>query len=69
MKTIELTIEGMTCGHCVMAVRRELGKLIGVQVEEVQIGRATLVIDETRVTWEQLTHAVQEAGYTVVSAN
>lgn len=69
MKTTELKIEGMHCGHCVMAVRKELGKLTGVNVEDVQIGRATVAIDENQVTWEQLTHAIREAGYTLVSAN
>jgi copper chaperone len=67
MKTTELKIEGMHCGHCVMAVRKELGKLANVKVEDVQIGSATLVIDETRVTREQLTNAVEQAGYKVVS--
>jgi copper chaperone len=69
MKTTELKIEGMHCGHCVMAVRTELSKLPNVKVEDVQIGRVTVQIDETRVTNEQLNAAVEKAGYRVVSAN
>ncbi|HXG38846.1 MAG TPA: heavy-metal-associated domain-containing protein [Bacteroidota bacterium] len=68
MKTIELKIEGMHCGHCVMAVRKELSKLASVTVEDVQIGTAKLQIDETTVTSDQLAKAVEEAGYRVVSA-
>lgn len=69
MKTTELKIEGMHCGHCVMAVRKELSKLPNVKVEEVQIGSAKLLIDETVVTTEQLAKAVEEAGYRLVSTN
>lgn len=68
MKTIALTIEGMTCAHCVMSVRKELSKLPNVKVEDVQIGSAKVQIDETKVTTEQLKEAVEEAGYRVVSA-
>jgi copper chaperone CopZ len=67
MKTTQLAIEGMTCGHCVMSVRKELNKLPDVNVEDVQIGSAKVRIDETKVTDEQLTKAVEEAGYRVVS--
>ncbi len=69
MKTIELEIEGMTCGHCVMAVRKELSKLPKVVVEDVRIGSAKVQVDETTVTNEQLAAAVEEAGYRVVSVN
>ncbi|MEX0602694.1 MAG: heavy-metal-associated domain-containing protein [Bacteroidota bacterium] len=67
MKIAELKIEGMSCGHCVMSVRKELGKLAGVVVNDVQIGSATLGIDETRITPGDLSKAVEEAGYTVSS--
>jgi copper chaperone len=67
MKTQELTIEGMHCGHCVMAVRKELTKLPDVQVEDVQIGKARVKIDENKVSRDLITDAVQEAGYRLVS--
>ena len=66
MKTIELRIEGMSCHHCIMSVRKELGKLLGVVVEDVKIGSARLQYDESRVTLDQLHCAVDEAGYRVV---
>lgn len=68
MKTQELTIEGMTCGHCVMSVKKELSKLANVTVEDVQIGKAKVQIDESNVTTEQLAKAVEEAGYRLVAA-
>lgn len=67
MKNAELKIEGMSCGHCIMAVRKELGKLAGVEVDDVQIGSAKVRLDETNVALDQLNQAVSKAGYRVVS--
>jgi len=67
MKILDLKIEGMSCGHCVMAVKKELGKLNGVTVESVEVGKARVQIDETAITPERLAKAVEEAGYRVVA--
>ncbi len=69
MKTAELRIEGMTCGHCVMSVRKELSKLANTSVEDVQIGSAKVQIDETKITTQQLAQAIEEAGYRLISTN
>ena len=66
MKEMTLTIQGMTCHHCVMAVRKELTKLPGTEVRDVQIGSARLAVDETKVTPALIEAAVQEAGFIVV---
>ena len=68
MKIAELKIEGMHCGHCVMAVRKELSKLRDTIVEDVQIGSAKIQIEEKKVTTEQLARAIEEAGYRLISA-
>ena len=68
MKTQDLKIEGMHCGHCVMAVRKELSKLPDARVEDVQIGSARVQIDETKVSEQQIAQAVEEAGYRLISA-
>ncbi|HTX17818.1 MAG TPA: cation transporter [Bacteroidota bacterium] len=67
MKSQELAIEGMTCGHCVMSVKKELSKLPDVVVDDVQIGKARVRFDETKVTVQVLERAVEEAGYRVVT--
>jgi copper chaperone len=67
MKTAELTIQGMTCGHCVRAVKKELGKLSGVRSAEVTIGRARVEYDDSAATQDDLTRAVDEAGYKVTA--
>jgi copper chaperone len=66
MKNEELKITGMTCGHCVMSVRKELAKLPGVEVRDVRIGSALIAYDEAKVSDAQLKGAVEEAGFAVV---
>lgn len=69
MKTQNLTIEGMTCGHCVMHVKKELSKLVGLTIENVEIGKARVQYDETKVTHDQISKAIEEAGYKLVSTS
>jgi copper chaperone len=69
MKSHELTIEGMSCQHCVMHVRKELSKISGLVIEEVQIGKARVQYDDTKVSPKHLEKAVHEAGYKLVSSN
>ncbi len=67
MKSVQLTIQGMTCGHCVMSLKKELGKIDGLVINSVNIGSAEVVVDESKVSDQHLLHAVEEAGYSVVS--
>jgi copper chaperone len=64
-----LSIEGMSCDHCVRAVRAALATLPGVTVESVGVGRADVRFDESRATAEQLAIAVGDAGYTATVAD
>jgi copper chaperone CopZ len=67
-KELNLTIAGMTCGHCAMSVTKELTKLAGstnISVDP-QAGTATLqVADE--VESESIEQAVSDAGYKLMS--
>jgi copper chaperone len=67
VKEQELKIDGMHCQHCVMAVRKELSGVPGVQVKDVKIGSALVMFDEHQVTPARLAEAIHEAGYSVVS--
>ena len=66
MKTREFKIEGMSCGHCVMAVRKELSRLDNVKVDDVQIGKAKVEFDETKIQESRIISAIEEAGYKVI---
>jgi copper ion binding protein len=67
MKTQEFKIEGMSCGHCVMAVRKELGRLENVKIDDVQIGKVKVEFDESKTEESRIIHAIEDAGYKVVS--
>ena len=67
MKTEELKIEGMSCGHCVMSVKKELGKLAGIMIEDVQIGKARVQYDESQISHKDLIQASDAAGYKVIA--
>lgn len=69
MKNHELTIEGMSCNHCVMHVKKELGKIDGLVIEDVQIGRALVQYDEFNVSPQRIAQAVDDAGYRLISNN
>jgi copper chaperone CopZ len=68
MQKIHLTIEGMSCGHCVARVRRTLEAMDGVRVTSVDIGTADAEIDPQRIEPEALARAVSDAGYTARAA-
>ena len=64
MKTQTITIEGMSCDHCVMHVKKELSKVS--TVKDVRIGTALVETNET-TSQDDLRKAVDDAGYKVVS--
>jgi copper chaperone CopZ len=63
MKKLCLKIEGMTCNHCVMHVKKELEKMTGVNVKEVNIGSAEIEFDENLVSAGDFSLVIEEAGY------
>ena len=67
MERVTLEIEGMSCEHCVRAVRLALEGVEGVRVEEVAIGRATVEYDESRAMRDAIADAVADEGYMVVA--
>ena len=66
MPRTKLTIEGMSCGHCVMAVRNALESLPGVGVEDVVIGSAIVTFDDPAL-YEQIQGAIEEEEFKLVA--
>jgi len=60
---LSLSISGMSCSHCLDAVRRALSGAPGVVVESVGIGRAEVQYDPAVTTPDQIAAAVTNAGY------
>ena len=64
MKTKEYNIEGMSCGHCAAAVKKELSKL-PLEYTEVKVGYAKIVYDENAVEEKSIENAILEAGFKI----
>jgi copper chaperone CopZ len=62
--TTELTVTGMTCGHCVASVTEEVQEIPGVHdvVVDLATGRLTFSSDQP-VPRDTVQAAVREAGY------
>lgn len=65
MSEANLTIEGMSCQHCVMRVKKAVDQLPGVSKAEVSVGAASITYDEARIKKEDLEKAVEGAGYKI----
>jgi copper ion binding protein len=63
MRKAKFEIEGMSCQHCVKAVRNALAELPGVSVDDVSIGGATVEFDPTASSVDSVVDAIADAGY------
>ena len=67
MAVNEYQVTGMTCGHCEMSVREEVGEIAGVTGIDVSAETGRLVVTgQDDVDDQQVLAAVQETGYTAV---
>ncbi|HEU4423564.1 MAG TPA: heavy-metal-associated domain-containing protein [Pilimelia sp.] len=67
MTTSTYTVTGMTCGHCVTAVRSEVGSLPGVSDIAVDLAAGTVTVtSDSPLDPHAVRAAVDEAGYELV---
>lgn len=66
-KVYEVT--GMTCGHCVQAVRSEVSGVAGVDAVEVDLESGRVTVTGSGFTDEAIAAAVDEAGYAVAATS
>lgn len=69
MERLRLDITGMSCDHCVRAVREALAGVDGAQVESVEIGSATVTYDPARTSPDAIADAVSDEGYAAARAD
>lgn len=63
MQTTTFRIEGMSCDHCVRAVREALQRVPGVEVRDVKVGSAVVRYDAAKTKPEALADVIRDAGY------
>jgi copper ion binding protein len=65
MQKTSLKIEGMSCQHCVMRVKKAVDELPGVSHAEVGVGTAEITYDESKIKQKDVEQAVEKAGYKI----
>ena len=60
------TVKGMTCGHCEMSVKEEVGEITGVTAVTAEHATGAVTVEGEGFTDEQVAAAVKEAGYELV---
>ena len=69
MAVSEYLVTGMTCGHCEMSVREEVGEIAGVTNIDVSAETGRLVVTgQDDIDDAAVLAAVGEAGYAAVRA-
>jgi copper ion binding protein len=66
MSELRFQVPGMTCGHCVNAVKTEVAGVAGVSSVEVDLETKGVVVHGTSLDVEAIRAAVDEAGYETV---
>jgi len=60
-------VSGMTCGHCVASVQREVGRLAHVTAVEVDLATGAVAVQSTEeLQREHIAEAIEEAGYELI---
>jgi copper chaperone CopZ len=64
MTTTSVTVQGMTCGHCVAAVTEELSEIAGVRTVDIALETGAVTItSDAPLDPADVESAVTEAGY------
>ncbi len=62
MKTVEIKVEGMSCGHCVNTVTNAISEVSGVQEVQVSLEKnnAVVTFDESQTSEDKIKQAVND---------
>jgi copper chaperone len=60
-------VAGMTCSHCVLSVREEVGEVPGVEAVDVDLASGRLAVTGAGFADDAVHAAVAEAGYEVTA--
>ncbi|MEU1984370.1 copper ion binding protein [Nocardia sp. NPDC019395] len=64
--TSTYTVTGMTCDHCVQAVKTEIGKIDGVTGVDIDLATGRVAVTSgTDIAATDIAAAVDEAGYEI----
>jgi copper ion binding protein len=65
MTDTTIPIEGMSCQHCVMRVKKAIEGLKGIDKSDVVVGQAKVTFDEALIKKQDIEDAIVKAGYKI----
>lgn len=67
MQNITLSVQGMSCEHCVKAIEGSVGQLNGVEQVKVDLADAKVEVafDEAQISLDQIKETIDDQGYDV----
>jgi len=67
LEKITLTVEGMSCNHCVKAVEGNVGELKGISSVKVNLNAATVDVEynNQEVSLDKIKETIEDQGYDV----
>ena len=67
-ETQNLNVQGMSCQHCVHAVKSSVSALVGVDEVEVSLenNRVTVGFDSEKTNLQSIKTSIEDQGYSVV---
>jgi copper chaperone len=66
-EVINLTVEGMSCNHCVNSIKTSVGALNGIQKVDVDLAgkKVTVEYDPEKVQVQIIKGTIEDQGYDV----
>lgn len=67
MEKVTLSVQGMSCGHCVKSIEGSVGELKGVSKVEVHLEKGTVDVEFNgqEVKLEKIKETIDDQGYDV----
>jgi copper chaperone len=67
MTKILLSVNGMSCNHCVRVIEQAVGEIDGTKEIKVELEKKEVSVsfDDKKVNLEQIIDAIQEEGYEI----
>ncbi|MFP3846071.1 copper chaperone CopZ [Priestia filamentosa] len=67
MEKVTLTVNGMSCGHCVKAIEGSVGELQGVKSVHVHLeeGNVDVEFNPSEASLEKIKETIDDQGYDV----
>lgn len=65
MSEAKILVDGMSCQHCVMRVKKAIEGLAGIGDLTVEVGQVTVTFDESKVQQQDIEDAIVKSGYKI----